>query len=174
MYWTELIVVLVATVLLLEPAPAEAQRVESPTKDAIVDALKPRKLRGLRGVNVEADDASQASPSISLKVNFGYKSAELTTDAQLVLRNLGQALTDPALKDYRFRIAGHTDAVGGDDYNKKLSEARAKAVVDHLVARFGVTPARLIAEGHGKSRLIDRANPTAEINRRVEIVNIGQ
>lgn len=151
-----------------------AQVAERPSKETIVDALRPRKLRGMRGVNVEPGQAVQTPPSINLKVNFAYKSAELTTDARLVLQNLGKALNDPTLKDYRFRVGGHTDAVGGDEYNQALSEARAKAVVDHLIASFGIAPSRLEARGFGKTQLTDPANPTADINRRVEIVNIGQ
>ena len=100
--------------------------------------------------------------------------AELTTDAQLVLKNLGQALSDSALKDYRFRIAGHTDSVGGTDFNQRLSEARAKSVRDYLIAEYRIASDRILFEGFGKSRLFDPANPTAEINRRVEITNIGQ
>ena len=151
-----------------------AQRIDAPSKETIVDALKPKKYRGMRGVNVTPGGGLVASPSIDLKVNFGYNSAELTTDAQLVLQNLGQALTDPTLKDYRFRVIGHTDAVGGDAFNQRLSEARARSVADHLVAKYAVAPDRLLAEGQGKSRLIDPTRPTAESNRRVEIINIGQ
>lgn len=144
-----------------------------PSAEEMIDGLKPRKLRGKRGISIAPGQAPDALASINLTVNFDYNSADLTTDAQLVLRNLGTALQSDQLKSYRFRIDGHTDAVGGDDFNKRLSEARAKAVVDHLVKVYRVDPGRLSFEGLGRSRLFNPDEPTAAVNRRVEIVNVG-
>jgi len=70
-------------------------------------------------------------------------------------------------------ISGHTDSEGSDEYNRKLSEGRAKAVVDYLVSQ-GIAPARLRAVGYGESRPID-TNSTDEgraQNRRVEFLLI--
>lgn len=72
--------------------------------------------------------------------------------------------------EVRIRIIGHTDNVGRDDANKKLSEGRAKAVRANLIER-GIAPERLQAEGRGESQPID-TNDTEEgrqNNRRVEI-----
>jgi len=68
-------------------------------------------------------------------------------------------------------IEGHTDAVGNDDTNQRLSERRAQAVRDYLVAR-GVDEARVQARGAGKSRPIADNTSTEgrALNRRVEIV----
>ena len=66
-------------------------------------------------------------------------------------------------------IGGHTDSDGSDNYNKTLSQGRAKSVVDYLISR-GIEPIRLRAMGYGKSKPID-TNLTAEgkgVNRRVE------
>jgi outer membrane protein OmpA-like peptidoglycan-associated protein len=92
----------------------------------------------------------------------------------LVLDNLGRALNDPALKDSHFRIAGHTDAAGGDAYNQRLSEERAWTVCSYLTLRHHVAAQRLSAAGYGRSQPIDPADPNAAVNRRVEITNIGQ
>ena len=65
---------------------------------------------------------------------------------------------------------GHTDSVGKDAANQKLSEGRANAVRDDLIER-GVAPERIEAIGYGESRPID-TNDTEEgrqNNRRVEI-----
>lgn len=48
-------------------------------------------------------------------------------------------------------IEGHTDDVGGDDYNMKLSQRRAEAVVNSLVDDFGIDRSRLSAKGYGKT-----------------------
>lgn len=69
-------------------------------------------------------------------------------------------------------IAGHTDNVGGDAANLKLSQDRAAAVRDYFVKDEGIAAARLGAKGFGKSQPVD-VNTTAEgraRNRRVEVV----
>lgn len=68
-------------------------------------------------------------------------------------------------------ISGHTDSEGSDEYNRKLSEGRAKAVVDYLVSQ-GIESFRLRAVGYGESRPIDtNATPEGRAqNRRVEFL----
>ncbi|MBQ8721608.1 MAG: OmpA family protein [Paludibacteraceae bacterium] len=69
----------------------------------------------------------------------------------------------------RIRITGHTDNVGSERYNKKLSEGRAKAVFDEMVKR-GIDPSRMEWNGRGSKEPIE-SNKTAEgraENRRVE------
>jgi outer membrane protein OmpA-like peptidoglycan-associated protein len=67
---------------------------------------------------------------------------------------------------------GHTDNVGGYDYNLKLSQARAGAVVKELVTKYKVAPERLKAAGVGRLSPV-ASNDTEEgraKNRRVELV----
>lgn len=67
-------------------------------------------------------------------------------------------------------VSGHTDNQGAEQENYKLSEDRAKAVVDYLVLK-GVDRSRLLAKGYGESKPI-ATNDTPEgreQNRRVEI-----
>ncbi len=69
----------------------------------------------------------------------------------------------------RIRITGHTDNVGSERYNKKLSEGRAKAVYDEMVKR-GIDPSRMEWNGRGSKEPIE-SNKTPEgraENRRVE------
>jgi len=70
----------------------------------------------------------------------------------------------------KITIEGHTDNVGGLKYNEKLSQLRADAVKNYLVAKFGVEASRLTAKGYGPIRPIE-SNATKEgrqKNRRVE------
>lgn len=159
--------------------PAAAQT--APGSEEIIKKLEPQprtqpRSRSLkpRGVKVEEGPNTDAPPSINLYINFEFNSDKLGTDAQIVLRNLGQALKDPRLAKFRFLIAGHTDAVGDATYNQTLSERRAKAVQDYLVFHYGIDGQRLKAVGYGKTRLLDSANPTSGVNRRVQIVNEGE
>ena len=71
-------------------------------------------------------------------------------------------------------LVGHTDAEGSLEANRALSERRALAVVERLVASHGIAPERLRAEGVGY--LVPRAPNTTEEgrarNRRVEVVKV--
>jgi outer membrane protein OmpA-like peptidoglycan-associated protein len=81
------------------------------------------------------------------------------------------------LKNYpnaKFSIEGHTDSVGNDKANQKLSEARAKVVMDALVAK-GVNPDNLTYKGFGESKPV-ASNKTAKgraENRRTEVIHVG-
>jgi outer membrane protein OmpA-like peptidoglycan-associated protein len=74
-------------------------------------------------------------------------------------------------RGYRLKIEGHTDTVGSDAYNQKLSEKRAQSVYDYLL-KAGVSPDLMTTAGFGKSQPV-APNTTAagrQKNRRVEIV----
>lgn len=115
----------------------------------------------------------KATPRISFQVEFAFNSAELTPKATGILNELGRALTSPDLAAYRFQLTGHTDGVGKPDYNLALSKRRAASVRDYLTRTFGVSSGRLVAIGRGSQQLLDPANPASDVNRRVEIVNLG-
>jgi outer membrane protein OmpA-like peptidoglycan-associated protein len=68
------------------------------------------------------------------------------------------------------RIIGHTDSVGSDAFNQKLSEQRAASVVSFLLSQ-GVAADKLSSEGRGESEPVDSNDTDAgrAKNRRVEI-----
>ena len=78
------------------------------------------------------------------------------------------------LKKYpnaKLTIEGHTDNTGSNAYNKKLSDNRAKAVLDYLVNK-GIDASRLTAVGYGEDKPVT-SNKNAEgrtHNRRVELI----
>ena len=107
-----------------------------------------------------------------LKVHFDFDSAEITPEARAQLDELGQVLQREALRSYRFRISGHTDAVGSDQYNEWLSQQRASAVTSYLMDQHEVERDRLEAIGMGEQELIDADDPRSWANRRVEVRTI--
>ena len=72
--------------------------------------------------------------------------------------------------DLSIVIQGHTDAIGPEDYNQKLSEQRAQAVYEYFISK-GVSPERMQTVGYGESRPV-ADNSSAQgraLNRRTEI-----
>jgi OmpA-OmpF porin, OOP family len=68
-------------------------------------------------------------------------------------------------------VGGHTDSVGGREYNIDLSKRRAEALVEFLVEN-GVERSRLQPEGYGFDKPVPGMGAKAAANRRVEIVKI--
>ncbi len=96
-------------------------------------------------------------------VNFDFDKATLRPDAVEILN---EAIS--ILKKYpelQVEVAGHTDAIGTDAYNQKLSERRARAVYDYLTGN-GIDAGRLAGpNGYGESRPIaPNANPDGSDN----------
>jgi outer membrane protein OmpA-like peptidoglycan-associated protein len=74
--------------------------------------------------------------------------------------------------DLKLHIVGHTDNVGGLEYNQKLSLTRAESVTKELVVRYAIAPARLRAAGVGPLAPVasNRTEEGQAKNRRVELV----
>jgi outer membrane protein OmpA-like peptidoglycan-associated protein len=104
-----------------------------------------------------------------MAITFEFGSADLTEEAQDLLDNLGAALQSPQLAEQRFRLNGHTDAVGSDEANQRLSLLRAESVRTYLATTHSIDPGRLEAFGHGEARLIQGLVPEDGQNRRVEV-----
>jgi outer membrane protein OmpA-like peptidoglycan-associated protein len=87
-------------------------------------------------------------------------------------RIAGIVLGHPGL---RIQVEGHTDSLGGDEYNMRLSENRAAAVRDYLVSQ-GINPGNITAQGFGKTMPVaDNSNAAGrQANRRVEMVVSGE
>jgi outer membrane protein OmpA-like peptidoglycan-associated protein len=109
--------------------------------------------------------------SLSLPILFEFDSDRLTPAASRLLDDLADVLKRNPTD--RFIIEGHTDAVGADDYNKDLSERRARAVVDYLATRHSIDRARLESVGLGRTKLVVPNQPADPRNRRVQILNVG-
>lgn len=118
--------------------------------------------------------AAEAQPEpkfcgISVYVNFAFDSAEILPESTQILTNLYEGLI--AAEATSVSIEGHTSTEGSVEYNLNLSQRRAQAVVDELVAR-GFPARALTAVGRGESRPLmrpDNDESSRAMNRRVEI-----
>lgn len=88
------------------------------------------------------DLAQRFAGDVMTTVNFAFNSAVLDSGARDTLRE--QANWIRQFPEIRFRVYGHTDAVGSEAYNKRLGLRRANAVVDYLATQ-GVSKSRLEA-----------------------------
>jgi outer membrane protein OmpA-like peptidoglycan-associated protein len=162
------------------PAPAEAAPASPAAAPDLPAAAAPPNLPPVaasappRPATPPTTTAPQGVAAVSITVNFPSGSATLTRQAQDALAPLGRALSSAALAPYRFRIEGHTDSVGPDTLNQRLSARRAQAVQDYLVKQFGVTGSRLESVGLGESRPLVAVGDGVDEprNRRVQVVNL--
>jgi len=103
-------------------------------------------------------------------IYFDFNKTTIKPESHQALADAAKIMTDnPGIK---VEIQGHTDWIGSDEYNQKLSEGRAQAVVTYLVQNFGIDINRLTGKGYGESRPI-ASNDTEDgraLNRRVEFV----
>jgi len=147
------------------PAPAPAPTPQDSDGDGVLDCAD-RCPNTPRGAKVNEQGCWVLSD-----VLFAFDSAEIRPEFTSELDAVAAVLkANPGLK---VEVQGHTDSVGSEAYNKKLSLRRAQAVVNYLVSK-GVDPARLKAEGYGSSMPI-ASNDTPEgraKNRRVQFVVI--
>jgi outer membrane protein OmpA-like peptidoglycan-associated protein/tetratricopeptide (TPR) repeat protein len=123
-------------------------------------------------LDVELKRVSVGSRIILRNIFFDFDQATLKKESTAELRNLLEIMTElPTLK---IEISGHTDAKGSAEYNKKLSERRAKAVVDYLIAK-GVAPERFTYKGFGMERPLVSNDDEAgrALNRRTEFLITG-
>ncbi len=103
---------------------------------------------------------------------FGFDSYALSAATKANLDKLASTLSE--YDKTEILIAGHTDNVGSEEYNQKLSEKRASAVSDYLMAN-GVKRSRLVSIGYGETAPeYDNSTETGQDkNRRVELAIVA-
>lgn len=120
-----------------------------------------------------APPAPRATRKIVLRgVRFDFNKYNIRADARPILDEAVRTLQEE--RDINISVEGHTDAIGSDAYNQRLSERRAGSVADYL-ARGGVARSRMRVEGYGESRPVatnDTEDGRAQ-NRRVELHVLG-
>ena len=132
------------------PAPVAAAPVDS-DGDGVNDDMDkcPNTPAGTRVDSTGCPLPVKEIASIKLKVNFGFDSTVVGEQYFSDVSELGKFLK--RFGDLQVNVEGHTDSVGPEVYNKRLSQARAQAVVDLLVNEHGIASNRLSATGYGEN-----------------------
>lgn len=153
--------------------------------EAVATTISAARLRELAAQSI--NDPSRASrvnrppltdqleklAQLTIAVQFDLNSARIRPDSFRSLGLMADSLYHPYLQGYRFLIVGHTDARGDRLHNLKLSQQRAEAIREALINPFRISPGRIEAVGLGEEQLLNRQNPEAGENRRVQLINIG-
>lgn len=115
-------------------------------------------------------DLKQKGQAEVYGIYFDFASDKIKPESEPVLREIAGALNHNPT--WKLRVEGHTDNVGGDDYNLQLSQRRAEAVKAALVSRYHITAERLTPQGFGATRPKETNDTLAgrARNRRVELV----
>lgn len=106
-------------------------------------------------------------------IYFSFNSDKLREESQPTLKDIAEVMRRHP--DWKLQVNGHTDAIGGDQFNLDLSKRRAAAVENALVQQYKIDGARFATAGYGKAQPKD-TNDTLEgraRNRRVELMRIG-
>lgn len=124
------------------------------------------RVDSLAGVVANLDNYKQLS---DVSVTFGFDKSVLTAEDRAQLDQIASSLTNA--RGYILEITGGTDSVGDAEYNYKLSERRADAVVNYLSTKYNIPPHKFYLIGIGKDQAV-ADNKTAAgraQNRRVEV-----
>jgi len=136
----------------------------------------PRGAVEIRGANVEVIEEERVTRlTIRNDVLFDFDRSELRGEAREALERVADMVRQR--RPARVRVVGHTDSVGNDAYNLRLSEGRALSVARWLQANGGAMP-QIVAEGRGESEPAaqnvtadGRDNPDGrQRNRRVDVL----
>jgi OOP family OmpA-OmpF porin len=106
----------------------------------------------IKGMAVDADGCPIAD-IVTLKINFDFDKSDIKPQYHQELADFASYMKQQQSFTV-VEIAGHTDSVGSDEYNQKLSERRAKAVRDYLVNELGMDGNLFSAVGYGEAQPI--------------------
>lgn len=157
-----------------ENARQAVANAEERTRQAEAERLRAREeLRQQLNIVLQTRDSARGLIVNMSDVLFDTAQATLRAGAREKLAKVaGIVLAHP---DLRLDVEGHTDSVGDDAYNQRLSERRAEAVSQFLAAQ-GVPAANITSKGFGETSPV-ASNDTAagrQQNRRVELVVTGE
>lgn len=138
----------------------QAQKIKTEIPGAKVERVE-------EGINVTFDENNPDGSKAG--VYFATNKFNITENSKLALDKLVRIFNE--YPDTEILIEGHTDDVGSDDYNMKLSERRAKAVSDYLKAA-GIPASRVITKWYGESqpKVDNTSDANRALNRRVEFI----
>ncbi|MBF0219777.1 MAG: OmpA family protein [Gammaproteobacteria bacterium] len=153
---------------------------------SLFSSQTPRALRRQQRVEAVSENRLGVQESIeyattaeaghaNLMLQFDFDSDKLSDSSLPLLEELAAALHDSRLQGEPLLIAGHTDAVGEDEYNMDLSIRRARSVREYLRRHFamGGEQLRIIGFGERLPLVENDSEANRSMNRRVEVIRLA-
>jgi outer membrane protein OmpA-like peptidoglycan-associated protein len=157
--------------LQIDPTLARERRINALAQAAVAD-WKAQRTRAKRGkptaVRTDARILSSSPASVAIGIHFADGSAQLPPSANTALDALAQGIRLSGIAR-ALLIEGHTAPSGNAARDMQLSRLRAQSVKRYLVRRHAVSPELLRTAGVGAQRLLNRKNPRASENQRVQL-----
>ena len=110
---------------------------------------------------------SERATVLAVLVKFANDSARLTSDSRAPLDAIAAGIKMAGF-ERKIMVEGHANATGSATHNLKLSQTRAEAVKQYLVEKHGIPADLLLTTGYGSAMPLNRQNPAAGENRRVQ------
>lgn len=145
-----------------KPLPTEQSRIADSYIDDAWMALIDRQRK----------ESAQNNQTIIENILFEFNKSDLLPQSQQTLDKI--VIVMNAKKDFKIELSAHSDSKGGDAYNLKLSEQRAKSAKDYITSK-GIEASRIIAKGFGETKLLNNCGNNSicsddehAVNRRLE------
>ncbi len=161
----------------LSGTPAELHVIDDPNDPIVLHFEQPERRFQIKILKISYPGEKKIEKQLEetgkvqvYGIYFDFNSANIREESEPVLKEIAEAMN--AHPDWKLSVNGHTDNVGGNAYNLKLSERRAAAVKQALVESYQIAGDRLDTSGFGAGAPIE-TNETPEgraRNRRVELI----
>lgn len=163
--------------------PADSTRKSQPEKESTQQPSKNVSLKESLQTKQDSVIAQAKSGNIqhepvelekaTLRFNFDFNSSDINETSGQYLEELAEVLKENIY--LKLSLTGHTDNIGSDKFNLRLSKERAQAVKDYLV-KHGVTPERILVDGQGMREPLNgnQTDDERALNRRVELIILYQ
>jgi Outer membrane protein and related peptidoglycan-associated (lipo)proteins len=158
-----------------EIGPGEYALNIQPQDQSYYPQIKQIQVKAGETTTIIAELVKKEAKIVVRNIYFDLNKATLRPESYPVLDELCQLLKE--MPTAKVEIGGHTDSRGSDEYNMRLSEARANAVRDYFITKNCISADRITARGYGKTMPVvfpEKSEADYQLNRRVEIKFIGE
>ena len=142
-------------------------------KRSLMISLKKQNIVNIPGRGIDMGDVKETTRGFAIAVPdgvvFDKGSKELKKDAEPMLKGIADAVRGI---DVTIAIEGHTDNIGNEQSNWRLSLSRAISIADYFVYNQGLSPQKVCVAGYGSKRPVatNETQTGRDRNRRVEII----
>jgi|GEM_PF-1036598 len=158
-----------------EIGPGEYALNIQPQDQSYYPQIKQIQVKAGETTTIIAELVKKEAKIVVRNIYFDLNKATIRPESYPVLDELCQLLRETP--NAVVEVEGHTDTRGSDEYNLKLSQARADAVKDYFIKKNCISPDRISAVGYGETRPVvfpEKSEADYQLNRRVEIKFKGE